>query len=147
MRKIPTLLVAASVALVLFSSCASKPVVIPDDITAAELIQRAQESSDKEDWENAILYYETARDRFGSDPSVLVACEYETAFIHYKQGKLQLAEQEFTALIEKYESAEGAALPPSYLILTRKVLPKVQEKLKSDLKKDEQTEKEQPATE
>lgn len=128
MRKHLFLFLAASVALALFSSCASEPPAIPEDVSAAELIQRAQEASDRSDWETAIRYYETARARFGTDATVLVACEYETAFIHYKQGQFALAEEEFTALIAKYESAEGSSLPPSYLILARKVLPTVQEK-------------------
>jgi outer membrane protein assembly factor BamD (BamD/ComL family) len=122
------LLLAAGVALAFLSSCASEPPVISEDVSAAELIQRAQEASDRSDWETAILYYETARARFGTDSTVLVACEYETAFIHYKQNLFALAEEEFTALIAKYESSEGSSLPPSYLILARKVLPKVQEK-------------------
>lgn len=126
-RLFPTL--AAVLAAAFLSSCASKPPVIPEDATAMELIQRAQEASDRSDWAAAIVYYETARERFGSDPSVLVTCEYETAFIHYKQGKYALAEGEFLALIAKYESPEGASLPPRYLILARKVLPTVREKM------------------
>lgn len=129
MRKLTILLLTAGVAISSFVSCASQPPVIPEDITAAELIQRAQEASDKSDWDTAITYYETARERFGSDPSVLVTCEYETAFIHYKQDQYALAEEEFLALIAKYETPEGSSLPPSYLILARKVLPVVQEKL------------------
>lgn len=126
-RSIPILAVLFAAALL--ASCASKPPVIPEDASAMELIQRAQEASDRSDWAAAIIYYETARERFGSDPSVLVTCEYETAFIHYKQGKYALAEEEFLALIAKYESPEGASLPPRYLILARKVLPTVREKM------------------
>ena len=129
MRKLPALSLAALIALSLFAACASKAPVLSDDATASELIQRAQEASDKSDWANAITYYETARSRFGDDPNVLVTCEYETAFIHYKQGRLKLAQEEFLALIAKYETPEGASLPPSYLILARKVLPVVQEKI------------------
>lgn len=129
MRKLISFTLAAGLALALFISCASEPPVIPDDISIAELIQRAQEASDKSDWTTAITYYETARERYGTDATVLVTCEYETAFIHYKQGKYSLAEEEFAALIAKYETAEGASLPPSYLILARKVLPVVREKL------------------
>ncbi|MCK7474353.1 MAG: tetratricopeptide repeat protein [Rhodopseudomonas palustris] len=125
----PFPILAALFAAALFSSCASKPPVIPEDASAMELIQRAQEASDRSDWAAAIVFYETARERFGSDPSVLVTCEYETAFIHYKQGRYALAEEEFTALIAKYESPEGSSLPPRYLILARKVLPTVREKM------------------
>ena len=126
-RSIPILAVLFAAALL--ASCASKPPVIPEDASAMELIQRAQEASDRSDWAAAIIYYETARERFGSDPSVLVTCEYETAFIHYKQGKYALAAEEFLALIAKYESPEGASLPPRFQILARKVLPTVREKM------------------
>jgi outer membrane protein assembly factor BamD (BamD/ComL family) len=129
MRKHLFFLLAASIILVSLSSCKTVPVVIPEDISAAELIQRAQEASDKSDWANAITYYDTARDRFGTDSTILITCEYETAFIHYKQEKYSVAAEEFNALIAKYESPAGASLPPSYLILARKVLPTVQEKL------------------
>lgn len=129
MTKYPLLLVAALFAAALLASCATKPPVIPENASAMELIQRAQEASDRSDWAAAIVFYETARERFGSDPSVLVTCEYETAFIHYKQGKFALAEEEFVALIAKYESPEGSSLPPRYLILARKVLPTIREKM------------------
>ncbi len=141
MKRLSILLLTAGVTLAVLASCASAPPVIPEDATSAELIQRAQEASDKSDWSTAILYYETARERFGTDPAVLVACEYETAFIHYKQGRYALAEEGFKALIAKYETPEGALLSPSYLLLARKVLPKVQEKL------GEEKKTEQPAAE
>ena len=127
MRKILFLLLATAAAAV-WTSCSSAPPAIPDDISAAELIQQAQEASDKSDWATAVLYYETARERFGTDSGVLVTCEYEIAFIHYKQGKYAEAEEEFLALIAKYDTPAGANLPPSYLILARKVLPVIQEK-------------------
>jgi len=129
MRKLAIFMLAAGFTLAVLASCASQPPVIPDDISAAELIQRAQEASDKSDWTTAIIYYETARDRYGTDAAILITCEYETAFIHYKQEKYALAEEEFLALIARYEAPEGASLPPSYIILTRKVLPIVQKKL------------------
>ncbi|HSV56415.1 MAG TPA: hypothetical protein VLH39_04835 [Magnetospirillaceae bacterium] len=130
MRKHALLPAVLFLASFFFASCASRPPVISDDATAMELIQRAQEASDRSDWGSAIVYYETVRERFGTDPAILAACKYEIAFIQYKQGKFALSEEGFLSLIALYESPVGASLPPRFLILARRVLPVVRQRIR-----------------
>lgn len=129
MRKTATILAAALAAALslALSSCASAPKEIPEDLSASELIQRAQEASDGDNFAAAIAYYEAARERYGYDPGVLSTAEYEISFIYYKQGRYAEAEEGFLRLLARYEGPEGESLPNTYKILAEKLLPKVRE--------------------
>jgi outer membrane protein assembly factor BamD (BamD/ComL family) len=119
------LLVAVFFALLL-ASCASGPVVIPGDITAEELIQRAQEASDRNRYAVSLQYYEAIRERFPEDLVNACAAEYEIAFIHYKQKKYAEAKDEFTDLLSRYEDPDEELLPPQFKILSTKILAKIE---------------------
>ena len=108
--------------LVLAVSCASKPVTIPDDLTAAELIQRAQEASDRNRYPVSLQYYEKVLEKFPHDMEYVCAAEYEIAFIHYKQKKFDLAAKGFNALLQRYNNPDEELLPPQYKILSKKIL-------------------------
>jgi outer membrane protein assembly factor BamD (BamD/ComL family) len=110
---------------VFIASCASGPADIPDDITAAELIQRGQEASDKNRYEISLRYYETILERFPDDLGNVCAAEYEIAFIHYRQKKYAEAKDEFTALLARYEDPDEELLPPQFKILSAKILEKI----------------------
>lgn len=111
-------------------SCASKPAVIPENLTAAELVQRAQEASDRGRYNASLQYYETILDRFPYDMEYVCAAEYEIAFIRYKQKKYDLSKTGFNALLERYNSPDEELLPPQYKILSRKILATIAEKEK-----------------
>jgi len=106
-------------------SCASKPVVIPDDMTPAELIQRGQEASDRNRYSVSLQYFASVIDRFQYDIDNILAAEYEIAFIHYKQKKYDIAKVEFAAILERYNTPDEALLPPSFKILSRMILDKI----------------------
>jgi outer membrane protein assembly factor BamD (BamD/ComL family) len=108
-------------------SCATKLVVIPDDLTAAELIQRAQEASDRNRYNVSLQYYETIIQRFPYDTDSTCAAEYEIAFIHYKQKKYDIAKIEFADLLEQYNGVDEELLPPQFKILTLKILANITE--------------------
>ena len=109
-------------AALLAASCVSKPVVIPDDLTPAELIQRGQEASDRNKFAHALQYYATVIERFPTDIDSVCAAEYEIAFIHYKEKKYDIAKIEFTDLLERYNTPDEALLPPQFKILSQKIL-------------------------
>jgi outer membrane protein assembly factor BamD (BamD/ComL family) len=117
----------------LAASCASGPVVISNDLTAAELIQRGQEASDRNRYAVSLQYYEAIRERFPGDLSNICAAEYEIAFIHYKQKKYSEAKDEFADLLARYEDPDEELLPPQFRILSAKILAKIEaiEKLKN----------------
>ena len=103
-------------------SCASRPAVIPDDLSAAELVQRAQEASDKNRYNLSLQYYEAILDRFPYDSEYVCAAEYEIAFIHYKQKKYDISKAGFNALLERYNTPDEELLPPQYKVLAKKIL-------------------------
>ena len=108
-------------------SCASGPTVIPENLTPAELIQRAQEASDRNRYEVSLLYYEIIIERFPFDIDNIIAAEYEIAFIHYKQKQYETAKAEFNDLLERYNTPDEALLPPQFKILSLKIMEKIEE--------------------
>ena len=130
MRLINTVVFLATAFLVF--SCTTGPTVIPEGLTPAELIQRAQEASDRNRYEVSLQHYETLIERFPFDIDNIIAAEYEIAFIHYKQKKFDIAKAEFTDLLERYNSPDEELLPPQFKILTLKIMEKIEEIENSD---------------
>lgn len=107
MRRLLTLL-ALSVLVLL--SCNTVPSEIDPDLTQAELIQRAQEAADEENFDAAIAYYQTVLDRFPDDLDAVATARYEIAFVHYKRGEMDTARAGFTELLEFYDSTDVAIM-------------------------------------
>jgi outer membrane protein assembly factor BamD (BamD/ComL family) len=103
-------------------SCMSGPIAIPDDLTPGELVQKAQEESDRNRYDAAAQYYNAILERFADDRASVCGAEYEIAFIHYKQKKYPEAASEFDALIDRYNGPDGELLPQKYFILSNIVL-------------------------
>jgi outer membrane protein assembly factor BamD (BamD/ComL family) len=108
-------------------SCLSGPVDIPGDLSAAEMVQQAQEASDRNRYKVSLQYYEAILERFPSDLENVCAAEYEIAFIHYKQKNYKDSKTEFTALLSRYEGLDGELLPPKFRILSEKILGNITE--------------------
>jgi outer membrane protein assembly factor BamD (BamD/ComL family) len=104
------------------ASCASAPKDVPRDLSAEELVQRAQEASDAYDYSTAVAFYQALAERFGADPGLKAAADYEIAFIAYKQGRTAEARVGLEELLSRYASPEGKTLPPRYQILAQNVL-------------------------
>ena len=131
---------------VLAVSCVTKPVVIPDDLTPAELIQRAQEASDRSRYSVSLQYYETIIERFPYDIDSVCAAEYEIAFIHYKQKKYDIAKVELNELLERYNIPDEELLPPQFKILSKIVLARIDEIENRGLRNPERSTKSQAAS-
>jgi outer membrane protein assembly factor BamD (BamD/ComL family) len=118
-------------AVILFiSACATGPANIPEDLSPAELIQRAQEASDKSRYRLALRYYEAILERYATNIDLICAAEYEIAFIHYKQKKYETAEMEFRALLNRYNTPDEELLPQQFKKLANIVLERMAEKEK-----------------
>ena len=118
-----TALVLLSV-LLLFIACESAPPEIPEGLSQAELVQRAQESADAENWETAIAYYRAVLERFPQDRAATVAAQYEIAFIEYKRGDLDAAKSGFEQLLGFYDF-EAESLPQWPRVLGEKLLSQI----------------------
>lgn len=122
------LIASAAMAAIIFIACAGVPKVIPQDLSARELVQRAQEATDAYHYDAAKAYYNALNERFGSDPLFMTTAEYEIAFIDYKQGRYDVAKQAFEALLAQYAGPDGASLPQRYAVLAKKVLESIAER-------------------
>jgi len=134
MKKTRSLLLILATTLCL-TVCGAGKLNIPQDLSPAELIQRAQEASDKNRYKQALQYYVALLDRNSTNIDLVCAAEYEIAFIHYKQKKYGQARSELNALLERYDTPEGAMLPPQFKRLATIVLERITEKEKPLFKK------------
>jgi outer membrane protein assembly factor BamD (BamD/ComL family) len=114
--------------IVVFAGCVSAPVNVTDETTPAELVQRAQEASDRNRNKLALQYYNLILERFPDDINMVCAAEYEIAFIHYKQRDYDTAREEFNALLERYNTPDEVLLPPQFKRLAVIVLERMAEK-------------------
>jgi outer membrane protein assembly factor BamD (BamD/ComL family) len=112
------------------AACATGPLIIPDDLTPAELIQRAQEASDKNRYNHALQYYDALLERNSTNIDLVCTAEYEIAFIYYKQKKYTQSKEGFNSLLERYDAPDGELLPPQFKRLATIVLERISEKEK-----------------
>jgi len=114
-----------------FSACATGTLNISQDLSPSELIQRAQEASDRNRYNYALQYYQALLERNLTNIDLVCTAEYEIAFIHYKQKKYVQARTEFNTLLERYETPEERYLPQQFKLLSLKVLERIDEKEKT----------------
>ena len=106
-----------------FAGCQTVPKTIPTDLTPAEYFQDAQqESSAHDNYNAALLYYQTFINRYPKDNSRVAEAQYEIAFLHYKKGQLQLARSLFQKLVDEYKQPSADALPRWPLVLSNKLI-------------------------
>ena len=110
------------------SACATVKVNIPDDLSPAEIIQRAQEASDRNRYGIALQYYEALLERNRTNIDLVITAEYEIAFVYYKQKKYAQAREGFNALLERYNTPDEERLPQQFKLLARRVLAQIDEK-------------------
>jgi len=113
-----------------FCACATGPLNVPEELSPAEIIQRAQEASDKNRYNHALQLYQVLLERNQTNIDLICTAEYEIAFIHYKQKKYSLAKEGFNALLDRYNAEGGERLPPQFKLLALKVLERIEEKEK-----------------
>jgi len=110
------------------SACATSSLSIPEELTPAELIQRAQEASDRNRYNVALQYYMALLERNSTNIDLVCTAEYEIAFIYYKQKKYSQAKEGFQSLLEYYDAPDGDLLPPQFRRLANIVLERITEK-------------------
>ena len=114
-------------ALLSFSSCATSAVSIPEDLSPAEIIQRAQEASDRNRYSIALQHYEALLERNSANAALVCTAEYHIAFINHKQRRHTQAREGFTALLQRFNGPGGELLPQHYRILAETVLARIDE--------------------
>jgi outer membrane protein assembly factor BamD (BamD/ComL family) len=109
-------------------ACATVPEDISEEMSAEELVQKAQEASDRNRYNVALQYYEALLARNQTNYDWILTAEYEIAFIHYKQKKYGEAREELTALLLRYESPDAELLPQQFRRLCNIVLESIEKK-------------------
>ncbi|WP_461256818.1 outer membrane protein assembly factor BamD [Treponema sp. R80B11-R83G3] len=113
----------------LFFSCESMA-NISEDLSPAELIQRAHEAMDRNRYKVAIQYYQALHDRNQSNIDLIITAEYHIAFIHYKEKKYEQAKEEFNGVLAYYNSPDEELLPKHFKKLSQIVISNIEEKEK-----------------
>ena len=111
MKKIISLAALISIAFTFFSCRTLKE--IPEDKTAAQIIQMGQNYGGVSDYKSAEFCYNTVVERYGSDPSIYVEAKYELGRVYLAQHKYEKAYNTFTELLDLYDTY-GTMLPGSY---------------------------------
>ncbi|MCQ2578497.1 MAG: tetratricopeptide repeat protein [Treponema sp.] len=106
-------IILAVCAALLLASCATVK-NIPEDLTAAQLIQKGQDSLVAGQYSNAEEYLKTAIQRYGDDPAIYVEVRYELANLYYKSHKKAEAAGMYREIIDLYDTAEYGTLPTAY---------------------------------
>lgn len=106
------MLIALFAALLLVSCATVKD--IPEDLTAAQLIQKGQDAQVNGQYSNAEEYFKAAIQRYGDDPATYVEVRYELANLYYKSHKKTEAAGMYKEIIDMYDAAEYGTLPTAY---------------------------------
>jgi outer membrane protein assembly factor BamD (BamD/ComL family) len=128
-RRFSILSVICAAALGLLASCSSGPVVIPEGLSAAEIFQRAQDASDKNDYPLAMRYYSLVQTSYPDDLTHATWATYEIAFLYHKMGKDEMSLSLTNDLLDKYAKDAGG-LPPAPRILAQKLKARLEETAK-----------------
>lgn len=121
---------AALAGILVMASCASGPEKIPPGLSAVDIFQRAQDASDRGDYQLAIRYYSLIATDHPDDINHLTWASYEIAFLYHKMGKDAIALQKMNELLDQYK-AEGDRLPPAPRVLALKIKARLEESLKN----------------
>lgn len=111
MKNICKFLIALSVLSI--TACASIK-EIPEDLTAAQIIQLAQNAYDLRDYANAVNCYETVIDRFGSNTIIMIEAKYELGHVYLTEKKYDKAYAIFKEILDIYDQVPYGDLPGSY---------------------------------
>jgi len=124
MKKLTSIFAAIFAISILMSCTTIKE--IPEDKTAAQIIQYGQNAVTDTQYKTALYYYEEAIHRYGDNPAVYAEATYEIGHVYIKQKKYEEAYKTFTNLIALYDY-NAAVLPPKHKKLAQIGLSKIPE--------------------
>ncbi|MCL2809026.1 MAG: hypothetical protein FWD24_03040 [Treponema sp.] len=123
MNRILVILAAA----LLFSACQTT-VNISEDMSSAEIIQRAQEAMDRNNYNIAIQYYQALHDRHRNSIDLVITAEYHIAHIHYKQRNYEQAREGLNGVLAYYNTPDEVLLPQHFKRLSQIVLERIDDR-------------------
>ena len=118
-------LAAAITVILLFSSCVTT-VFVDEEMSPAEMIQRAHEAMDRNNYAVAIQYYEALGLRFSHDIDLVITSKYHIAFINYKQKYYTQARVGMLDVISYYNAPDAVFYPQHFKRLAQIVLENIE---------------------
>ena len=112
---------------VILSGCQSTPSDVPYDLTAREIVQKAQNASNNGNNKAAEVYYRTLIERYGNDTAVYIEGNFEIAHIYVKQKKYAEAAGLLQEILSIYETSQPGQLPAQFKKLANIDLKKIPE--------------------
>jgi len=134
MKKTSLVLISLIASLTLFSCASTKE--IPTDLTAAQIIQKAQNAYEKADYNGALTYYETVIKRYGTNLSTYVEATYEIGHVYAKTKKYELAYEKYQEILDIYSDSYYGDLPSAYKKLAEIGISNIPEKKLETIKAD-----------
>lgn len=125
------MLYIAIIAILLFSSCQSNKVVIPDDANAMQLIQMGQDALNLGNYDKAAKFYNATIQRYGTDTAIYVEACYELGHLFARQKHYSKAVGNFEEVLAIFENAEFGSLPAAYRKLSQMGLDSIPKRYKS----------------
>lgn len=106
-----------------FSACQSTEIEIDENLTPGEFFQEAQTaSSDYNDYEKALLYYNTFIERYPDQALLVIEAEYEIALLYHKLEDDTTSLKLFNGILDKYNTPDAAMLPAWPEVLSKKMI-------------------------
>jgi len=87
---------------------------IPDNLSAAQLIQLGQDAYGNAQYTNAEKYYRTVISRYGMDNAIYVEARYELGHLYVKQKKYDAAYSTLKEILDLYAGTAPGTLPGAY---------------------------------
>ena len=109
-----TLFFSVIFASAVITSCQSVPKDIPTDLTAREIVQKAQNASNNGNNKAAEVYYKTLLERYGMDTSIYIEANFEIAHLCIKQKRYEEATSRLNDILSIYESSAPGELPAQF---------------------------------
>ena len=111
-----------------FTACNSVK-EIPQDLTAAQLLQRGQSYYDVADYKNAEACFLETIVRYGDDTNTYIEAKYELAHLYIKTKNYEKARSALEEILELYEYAAAGTLPAAYKKLAQIEMEKIPNRL------------------
>lgn len=102
MKNVTKLLSISAFALFL-SACQTVPEVIPEDLSALQLIQRGQDAMGQQNYKAADAYYIACIERYEDNLKTYVEARYELAQSNFKQKKYEIAKGMYTEIVNVFD--------------------------------------------
>lgn len=129
MKKISLVLITLIATFTFFSCETTKE--LPTDLTAAQIIQKAQNCYEKTDYKGALNYYNVVITRYGTNLATYTEATYEIGHVYLKMKKYDQAYEKFQEVVEIYESTGYGDLPQAYKKLAEIGISSIPEKKKN----------------